>query len=67
MLRCGGRRERTAGRHTWSTYWYNGLAVANDIDRGVDIFRHTGPETRGATMLGHLNPQTQEGFIRPRR
>jgi hypothetical protein len=55
------------GANTWSTYWYNGLAVANDIDRGVDIFRHTGPETRRATTLGHLNPQTQEGFIRPRR
>jgi hypothetical protein len=54
------------GANTWSTYWYNGLAVANDIDRGVDIFRHTGRETRGATRLGHLNPQTQEGFIRSR-
>jgi hypothetical protein len=52
------------GANTWSTYWYNGLAVANDIDRGVDIFRHTGPDTRGASRLGHLNPQTQEGFDR---
>lgn len=55
------------GANTWSTYWYNGLAVANDIDRGVDIFRHTGPETRRAATLGHLNPQTQEGFIGARR
>jgi hypothetical protein len=52
--------------YTWSTYWYNGLAIANDIDRGVDIFAYLGPETRGATRLGHLNPQTQEGFIAPR-
>jgi hypothetical protein len=41
--------------------------VANDIDRGVDIFRHLGPETANATRLGHLNPQTQEDYIRPRR
>jgi hypothetical protein len=45
---------------TWSSYWYNGLVFANDIDRGVDIFRYTGPGTAGATRLGHLNPQTQE-------
>ncbi len=52
--------------NTWSTYFYNGLEVANDIDRGVDIFRYLGPETRGATPLDHLNPQTQERFIAAR-
>jgi hypothetical protein len=55
------------GAYTWSTYWYNGLAIANDIDRGVDVFRYLGSETRGATRLGHLNPQTQERFIAPPR
>jgi hypothetical protein len=50
---------------TWSTYWYNGLAIANDIVRGVDVLRYLGPETRGATRFGHLNPQTQERFIAP--
>lgn len=51
------------GANTWSSYWYNDVIVANDIDRGVDIFRYTGPETEGATRLDHLNPQTQERFI----
>ncbi|WP_165823083.1 hypothetical protein [Micromonospora globispora] len=27
----------------WSTYWYNGLIVANDISRGVDVLRSAGP------------------------
>jgi hypothetical protein len=43
------------------------LIFANDINRGVDIFRYTGPETRGATRLGHLNPQTQERPATARR
>jgi hypothetical protein len=57
---------------TWSSYFYNDLVFANDIQRGVDIFR---PLTAGlnarrsssptatlaaARRFGHLNPQTQE-------
>jgi hypothetical protein len=48
---------------TWSSYWYNGLIYANDIDRGVDIFRYTGSQTNGALTFGRLNPQTQETLI----
>jgi hypothetical protein len=55
-----GGVDGNADADTWSSYWYNGLIFANDINRGVDIFRYTGPETAGATQLGHLNPQTQE-------
>ena len=43
----------------WSTYWYNGLIIANDISRGVDVLRFSGPETAGARRLPMLNPQTQ--------
>ena len=43
----------------WSTYWYNGLIVANDISRGVDVLRFSGPQTAGAKKLPMLNPQTQ--------
>jgi hypothetical protein len=64
---AAGEGGNAADANTWSTYFYRGLAVANDIDRGVDIFRHTGPETRNATQLGHLNPQTQEDYITQRR
>jgi hypothetical protein len=64
---ASGEGGNAADANTWSTYFYRGLEVANDIDRGVDIFRYTGPETRNATRLDHLNPQTQEDYIRPRR
>jgi hypothetical protein len=64
---AAGEAGNAADANTWSTYFYRGLEVANDIDRGVDILRYLGPETRNATRLGHLNPQTQEDYIRPRR
>jgi hypothetical protein len=44
----------------WSTYWYNGLMYESVIQEGLNIFRYTGPETRGERRLDHLNPQTQE-------
>jgi hypothetical protein len=31
-----------------------------NIGEGLNIFRYTGTETRGAVHFGHLNPQTQE-------
>jgi hypothetical protein len=50
---------------TWSSYWYNGLVYANDMARGVDIFRVTVGSTtfRNAARFTHLNPQTQEQFL----
>ena len=51
------------GANTWSSYWYNGLIFANDILRGVDIFRLTDSAVSGATRLRMLNPQTQERVI----
>ena len=47
--------------NTWSTYWYNGLAVANDISRGLDVFRLTDAQGRplGSRRLAAMNPQTQ--------
>jgi hypothetical protein len=43
----------------WSTYWYNGLIVANDISRGVDTLRFSSKLVAGAKKLPMLNPQTQ--------
>jgi hypothetical protein len=47
---------------TWSSYWYNQHVYANDINRGVDVFRYTGDKIDGARSFHHLNPQTQEFF-----
>jgi hypothetical protein len=49
--------------NTWSSYWYKGYSYANDIKRGVDVFRYTGDAIRGARSLHHLNPQTQERLL----
>ena len=48
----------------WSTYWYNGLIIANDISRGVDVIRFSGSQTAGAKKLPMLNPQTQTFLLR---
>lgn len=47
----------------WSTYWYNGLIVANDISRGVDTLRLSSNLVAGAKKLPMLNPQTQDYLI----
>ncbi len=47
----------------WSTYWYNGLVVANDISRGLDTLRLSDPATAGARKLPMLNPQTQDYLL----
>jgi hypothetical protein len=66
----GGEEGNEASADTWSTYWYNGNPFANDINRGVDVFRLLNqPATLAsrARRFDHLNPQTQEVLIRPRR
>jgi hypothetical protein len=47
----------------WSSYWYNGFIYANDIVRGLDIFRLDDPRVENAVELTRLNPQTQENLI----
>jgi hypothetical protein len=47
----------------WSSYWYNGIIYESEITKGLNLFRYTGKETRGAVRLKHLNPQTQEFTI----
>jgi hypothetical protein len=47
----------------WSAYWYNNFIYESSITEGFNIFRFSGPETRGAMRLGHLNPNTQEFTI----
>ena len=49
--------------NAWSTYWYNGLIVANDISRGVDTLRFSNKAVAGARKLPMLNPQTQDYLI----
>jgi hypothetical protein len=46
--------------NTWATYFYDGYAYANDIERGVDVFSLSPGLTKGTRRLGHLNPGTQE-------
>ena len=50
--------------NAWSTYWYNGLIVANDISRGLDTLRFSHPALAGAKKLPMLNPQTQDYLLR---
>jgi hypothetical protein len=51
--------------YTWSSYWYNGLIYANDIERGVDIFKLTdATAVQRAAKFDYLNPQTQERRLR---
>lgn len=49
--------------NAWSTYWYNGLIVVNDITRGLDTLRLSDPIVAGARKLPMLNPQTQEYLL----
>ena len=49
--------------NAWSTYWYNGLIVANDISRGLDTLRLSDPRVSGARKLSMLNPQTQHYLL----
>lgn len=49
--------------NAWSTYWYNGLVVANDISRGLDTLRFSDPAVAGAKKLPMLNPQTQDYLL----
>jgi hypothetical protein len=48
---------------SWSSYWYNGFIVANDHDRGVDIFLLSDKARAGARKLPMMNPQTQLSVI----
>ena len=50
--------------NAWSTYWYNGLIVVNDISRGLDTLRLSSPLVAGAKRLPMLNPQTQDYLLR---
>ncbi|HEU5454466.1 MAG TPA: hypothetical protein VFU85_02150 [Nocardioides sp.] len=49
--------------NAWSTYWYNGLIVANDISRGLDTLRLSDQRVSGARKLPMLNPQTQDYLL----
>lgn len=49
--------------NAWSTYWYNGLIVVNDISRGVDTLRFSDRAVAGAKKLPMLNPQSQDYLL----
>lgn len=44
---------------TWASYFWNGAIYANDIPRGVDIFRLLDDASREAKRFSRMNPQTQ--------
>ena len=48
----------------WAAYWYNGFIYGSDIPNGFDSFLFSGPQRAGAQQFGHLNPQTQESYLR---
>jgi len=48
----------------WAAYWYNGFIYGSDIPSGFDSFLFSGRERAGAQRLDHLNPQTQEAYLR---
>jgi hypothetical protein len=64
-------RLRSAG--SWSIYWYNGLLVSSEINRGLDIFELqpsaflTQNEIDAAKTVRHefLNAQEQPHFVWP--
>jgi hypothetical protein len=51
------------GSH-WAGYWYNGFIYGSDIPNGFDAFLYKGAQRLGAQRLRHLNPQTQESYLR---
>jgi hypothetical protein len=51
----------------WSTYWYNGFIYESDITRGLLVWKLSSRAVAGALNLHHLNPQTTEFTLRPRR
>jgi hypothetical protein len=55
---------RPSGSRAWSSYWYNGLIVVNDMLRGLDIMLLSDDARSGSRRLPSLNPQTQESLIR---
>jgi hypothetical protein len=48
----------------WAAYWYNGFIYGSDIPNGFDAFLFSSSERAGARHFGHLNPQTQETYLR---
>jgi hypothetical protein len=66
--------DATGQADEWSSYWYNGRVFSNSglnrrtSNRGVDVFRLTGPlgrVTERARTWTHSNPQTQEAWQAP--
>lgn len=53
--------RKPEGGNAWSSYWYNGYVYANDILRGLDVYRYIGGETNTAKKQSYSNPQTQIG------
>jgi hypothetical protein len=52
--------------NTWTTYWYNGHAFANNFSaRGLDVFSVNDPALAPEITVGHLNAQVQEPLPAP--
>jgi hypothetical protein len=48
----------------WAAYWYNGFIYGSDIPNGFDVFLFSSSARAGARRFSHLNPQTQETYLR---
>ena len=66
-----GTRLITAG--SWSVYWYNGLIVSSEIQRGLDIFEllpsglisQNEIDAAKTVKFDYLNAQQQRKFVWP--
>jgi hypothetical protein len=55
---------KPAGGNVWSARWYNGAIYANDLSRGLDVYRLQDAARASAIRLPRLNPNTQEQVTR---
>jgi hypothetical protein len=51
----------------WSSYWYDNFIYETNINEGLNVFRLSDRRVAGAKKLRHLNPQTQEFTITPKK
>jgi hypothetical protein len=51
----------------WSSYWYDNFIYETNISEGLNVFRLSDRRVAGAKKLRHLNPQTQEFTITPKK
>jgi hypothetical protein len=64
---------RLVGAGSWSAYWYNGVIVSSEIQRGLDIFEllpnglltQNEIDAAKTVLFTHYNTQAQQKFVWP--